>query len=51
VLAAARKRLSELEDLTYDMAESKPWINATFREDIQERISDTRRWLTEIADK
>ena len=50
-LSQARRRLSELEDLTHDLAEKKPWINETHRQDVLDRISDMRKWLSEMSSK
>lgn len=51
VITEAHRRLEELEDETKDLAEKKPWINETYRQEVLDRIADLKKWLDESVAK
>lgn len=51
VITEAHRRLEELEDETKDLAEKKPWINETYRQEVLDRITDLKKWLDESVAK
>jgi hypothetical protein len=51
IIADARRRLEEMEDETKDLAEKKPWINETQRQEVLDRIEDLKKWLEEAVAK
>lgn len=50
-ISEAHRRLEELEDEVKDLAEKKPWINETYRQEVLDRITDLKKWLDESVAK
>lgn len=48
-MRAAKSKFSSLEDEVKDLAETKPWINETHREELLTKLDDMRRWLDELV--
>ena len=40
-----------MEDETKVLAEQKPWINETYRQEVLDRVADLRKWLEESVAK
>lgn len=50
-VAQALKRLEEIEDETKDLAEKKPWIKETERQEVHDRVKELQQWIEEQTAK
>jgi len=50
-VSQARNRLDQVEDEAKDLEEKKPWINATYRQEVLDLVKEIRIWLNDVVEK
>jgi hypothetical protein len=40
-----------VEDEAKDLEEKKPWINATYKQEVLDLVKEIRVWLNEVVEK